>query len=215
MKTNGTETKGKKGFLAQITLTKLNIALWGIIIVAAIIIGVRLCKSANDSKAQISVDEKIDITPTIITSMKEIGEWEFLSVDDEELIDTVRKGFFRDDKLVRIYYGKLSIGINMHKAGPKWAEQRGDSIILTLPNVELLDNDFIDEARTRAFIETGNWSDADRNDMYKRAYNMMLKRCMTRDNIDAAKENAQAQLAKMLKSLGVDKFEIRWKDGEN
>ena len=212
MKTNGMETKGKKGFLASINLTKLNIALWGVIVIAAIIIGVKFCKSTNRTEVQISVDEKIDITPTIITSMKEIGEWEFLSVEDEELIDSVKKSFFRDDRLVRIYYGKLSLGINMHKAGPKWAEQRGDSIILQLPKVELLDNDFIDEARTRAFIEAGNWSDADRNDMYKRAYNLMLKRCMTRENIETAKTNAQAQLAKMMRTLGVEKFCIRWED---
>ena len=49
-------------------------------------------------------------TPTQITAMKEIGEWEFLVVHDEELVDTVRKGVFTDDSLIRIYYGTYALG---------------------------------------------------------------------------------------------------------
>ena len=41
---------------------------------------------------------------------------------------------------------------------------------VALPKIELLDKDFIDEARTKAFIETGSWTDADRDSLYHRAY---------------------------------------------
>lgn len=209
---NSSAGKKKSGSpMGLFSWTKLNFTLWALIAIAVIIIIFRFCSSTkNDSLPTVSVDDKIDVTPAIITSMKEIGEWEFLLVTDEELVDTTRKGFLRDDKLVRIYYGKLSLGINMHKAEPHWARMQGDSVIITLPGIELLDKDFIDETRTRAFIETGSWTDADRELMYHRAYRMMIRRCMTAANIKSARDNATEQFSKMMRALGVEKYEIRW-----
>lgn len=199
----------------KITLTKLNILIWGVALVAAIVLLLTFCHTAKTATATIEVDNKIDVTPTIITSMKEIGEWEFLSINDEELVDTARRGFLRDEKLVRIYYGKLSLGINMHSVSPRWVKEDGDSVILTLPDIGLLDKDFIDETRTKAFIETGNWTDADRDSLYQRAYAKMKRRCLTKSNIDAARQNATEQFGKMLKTLNVEKFRIVWQDKED
>ena len=102
------------------------------------------------SKAEIGVevDQSIDVTPEQITSIKAIGEWEFLSIASEELVDTIRKGFLSDDHLVRIYYGTVRLGINMHQVEPGWIVATGDSITVTLPQPGLLDKDFIDEARS-------------------------------------------------------------------
>lgn len=205
----------KKTGKSKITLTKLNILIWGVALVVAIVLLLMFCHTAKTATATIEVDNKIDVTPTIITSMKEIGEWEFLSINDEELVDTVRRGFLRDEKLVRIYYGKLSLGINMHSVSPRWVKEDGDSVILTLPDIGLLDKDFIDETRTKAFIETGNWTDADRDSLYQRAYAKMKRRCLTKSNIDAARQNATEQFGKMLKTLNVEKFRIVWQDKED
>lgn len=153
-------------------------------------------------------DQQIDITPERILSIKEIGEWEFLSISDEQLIDTVRKGFFSDDQLVRIYYGTLRLGVNMHLVEPGWVKVRHDSITLTLPAIGLLDNDFIDEARTRSFIETGKWSAADREALYKQAYRQMKRQCLTPHNIQAAEENAQEQLKRIVGAMGYTHVEI-------
>lgn len=196
--------------MKKISITKINIALWAIAIIAVVIVGFKLCKATQGTTVKIGADDKIDVTPTVITSMKEIGEWEFLSIDDEELVDTTKKGFLRTDKLVRIYYGKLSLGVNMHKAGPKWVEREGDSVVVNLPQIELLDNNFIDEARTKAFIETGDWTDSDREAMYQAAYHKMMHRCMTAENINTAKANAEEQIGKMLKAMGVDNYSFRW-----
>lgn len=192
------------------SLTQLNILLWGCIVAAVIVAAAFVVRTMQKSTVTIGADDKIDITPTLITSMREIGEWEFLSIDDEELVDTLRKGFFSDDELVRIYYGRLSLGINMKKAEPHWAVQQGDSVILRLPPIELLDNDFIDEARTRAFIERGKWTDADREALYQRAHAKMVRRCLTRQNIATARDNAEQQLSQMMRSMGVEKFRIEW-----
>ena len=111
---------------------------------------------------QLGTDDAIDPTPTQIQSIKAIGEWEFLSISLEELTDTVRKGFLSDDELSRIYYGTLRLGINLHQVEPGWLEAEGDSVSLALPRVTLLDRDFIDEARTKPFFESGKWKPEDR-----------------------------------------------------
>lgn len=200
----------EKKSIRSMSLTKLYFLLWGIIALAVITGTAYFIHSMQKTEISIGADNKIDNTPSIITAMKEIGEWEFLSVDDEEIVDTVRKGFLTDDRLVRIYYGKLSLGINMRKAAPHWIEKSGDSITVTLPPIELLDKDFIDEARTRAFIETGRWTDSDREALYDKAYVKMLRRCMTKNNLELARQNAEEQFGKLLKALGEEKYKIKW-----
>ena len=103
----------------------------------------------------IEQNDRISVTPTQIRAIEEIGEWEFLSISDEELIDTVSYGFFGDSELVRIYYGTLRLGINLREAKPGWIKVEKDSIAVRLPSVRLLDQDFIDEARTVSFF--GGW----------------------------------------------------------
>ena len=45
---------------------------------------------------------------------------------------------------------------------------------MTLPKIGLLDKDFIDEARTESFYESGSWKPSDRDALYKKAYRRML-----------------------------------------
>lgn len=194
--------------LSGMSLTKLNILLWGIIAMAVIAILLFIGKTVSETSIKAEVSDRIDPTPTIITSMSEIGEWEFLAISDEEMVDTVRKNFLKDSQMVRIYYGKLSLGINMRKAKGGWATMKGDTAVVSLPPIELLDDNFIDEARTRAFIETGSWTDADRNFLYHKAYRLMLARCLTKQNILTAEDNARMQITSMLKALGVEKSVI-------
>ncbi len=159
---------------------------------------------------ELGVDDRIGDTPTQIESMRAIGEWEFLSVSNEELVDTVRKGLLSDDHLVRIYYGTLRLGINMHQARPHWLTVSGDTATAVLPKVGLLDKNFIDEARTKSFYESGSWQESDREALYKKAYRMMLQRCMTPTNLKAAEENAEAQFRKMLLALGYKNVIIKF-----
>ena len=166
------------------------------------------------SKAEIGVevDQSIDVTPEQITSIKAIGEWEFLSIASEELVDTIRKGFLSDDHLVRIYYGTVRLGINMHQVEPGWIVATGDSITVTLPQPGLLDKDFIDEARTRSFHESGSWSAHDREALYKRAYRRMLQHGLTQENLTAARQNGEALFRQLLRSMGFERVGIKWKE---
>lgn len=204
---NTTKKKAAKNRVRQVSEWLLLTIL--AVIVLVIILAAVVVYKVTQTSVGVDVDNKIELTPTQITSMEAIGEWEFLSISDEEMIDTVRKGFFSDDELVRIYYGTLRLGVDMHKVKPGWIQQRKDSIIITLPPIELLDNDFIDEARTQSFFQSGKWSEKDMATLYKRAYYNMRKRCLTPENIKSAEENASTQFYKLLKTMGFQNVVVR------
>ena len=180
----------------------------GIIVVVIIIVAIGQC--GKDNSVNVYTNDKIDITPNIITSIKDIGEWEFLSINDEELVDTVRHKLFGDDQLARIYYGTLRLGLDLHETGKDWIRASGDSVVVTLPAIKLLDQNFIDETRTRAFLESGKWSHQDRADLYQRAKDIMLRRCMSESNIRSAEQNAITQFRNLMQSMGFNNIKIRF-----
>ncbi len=189
---------------------KLGIILLGVSLVIVAVFWLRSCTKGDH--IEIGADDAIDATPTQIQSIKAIGEWEFLSVSLEELTDTVRKGFFSDDELARIYYGTLRLGINMHQVEPGWLTAEGDSVSLSLPQVALLDRDFIDEARTKPFFETGSWKPEDREALYRQAHNRMLQHGLTKENLVAAEDNAREQITSLMKAMGFKKVTIIFKN---
>ena len=188
---------------------KLGIILLSVSLVIIAFFWLRSCTKGDH--IEIGADDAIDASPTQIQSVKAIGEWEFLSVSLEELADTVRKGFFSDDELSRIYYGTLRLGINMHQVEPGWLTAEGDSVSLSLPQVALLDRDFIDEARTKPFFETGSWKPEDREALYRQAHNRMLQHGLTKENIVAAEDNAREQITSLMKAMGFKKVRITFK----
>ena len=180
-------------------------------VIAVILLAVWLYRSLDDARVEMGSDDSIGLTPTQIESIKAVGEWEFLSISTEELIDTTRKRLFSDDHLVRIYYGTLRLGVNMKQVEPGWIELRNDTLFLTLPKVGLLDRDFIDEARTKSFFESGTWKAEDREALYKRAYQKMTAHCLTPTNLKTAEENARESVRKMLRSMGYKNVDIKFK----
>lgn len=190
------------------TWTMIKIGMVAAVAVLLIAVSFWLKSVTKDSHVDFGTDTAIDMTPTQIQSIKAIGEWEFLSVSAEELVDTVRKGLFRDDELVRIYYGTLRLGVNMHQVKRGWLQVAGDSVTVTLPQVGLLDKDFIDEARTKPFYEVGSWKPADRETLYKKAYRQMQSHCLTKENLQAAKVNGEAQFRSMMRSMGYKHVKI-------
>jgi len=189
---------------------KIMAVLLSVVLLAGI--AVWLVRSLLRSEVGVEVDEGIRVTPEQITSIKGIGEWEFLAVANEELVDTVRKGVFSDDHLVRIYYGTARLGVNMHQVEPGWISTEGDTILVTLPAVGLLDRDFIDEGRTKSFFESGQWSHQDRDALYRKAYRQMLEHSLTKENLNSARENGKEQFRRMMKAIGFDRVRVRFKE---
>jgi len=192
------------------TIENIRSATIAAAVIAVILLAIWLYRSLGDSRLEIGANDSIGLTPTQIESIKAVGEWEFLSISTEELVDTTRKRFFSDDQLVRIYYGTLRLGVNMKEVEPGWIQQRNDTLFLTLPKVGLLDRDFIDEARTKSFYESGTWKAEDREALYKRAYRKMIAHCLTPTNLQTAEDNARENFRKMLHSMGYQIVEIKF-----
>lgn len=195
-----------------ITLNRLRTTAIAVAIIVVAVMIFWLVRVSKNNEITITADNRIDITPEQIQSIKAIGEWEFLSITDEDMVDTTRSRLFGNDRLVRIYYGTMRLGINMHHTKPGWIKPSGDSVSVTLPPVELLDHDFIDEARTRSFHESGRWTAEDREAMYRRAHRMMKARGLTPANINTARNNADAQMRSMLRAIGFRHITIRFEN---
>lgn len=189
---------------------------YGIILltILALILAGTLYWLNKDNTVSVTTEEQTTLSPTQVESIEAIGEWEFLAISNEELVDTVRRGFFGDDQLVRIYYGTLRLGINMKDVKEGWIQANAgkDSIVCTLPPIRLLDNNFIDEARTRSFFEEGKWTGADRQALYDRAYAQMKKRCFTPANIRIAQRNARQQFRNMFKAMGFPNARVEFEE---
>ena len=165
----------------------------------------------GSNNASVATKEHVELSPTQIERIKAIGQWEFLTVSDEELVDTVRHGFFGDDELVRIYTGTLRLGIDMADVEEDWIRTDGDTLRVMLPPVRLLDANFIDEASARSFYESGRWTQADRKALARKARQKMLARCLTPQNIASAEQNAAAQFHQMLRAMGFPYVSIRFR----
>jgi hypothetical protein len=183
-------------------MNKLKIGIGAVIAVLLLLVFLWIRSATKGDHLDFGTDNEIDVTPTQITSIKAIGEWEFLSISAEELVDTLRKGIFSNDELARIYYGTLRLGVNMHQTRPGWIKTTGDSVTVTLPKIGLLDKDFIDEARTKSFYESGKWSTSDREAMYRKAHRQMMRHCLTKENLQAAEANGREQFERMMQAMG-------------
>ena len=183
-------------------MNKVKIIIGAVALVAVVAIFFWVKSALKSNYVEIGSNEQIDTTPTQIQSIKDIGEWEFLSVSAEEMVDTVRKGFFSDDELVRIYYGTLRLGINMQQLSDDAIIIQGDSVQATFPKVTLLDNDFIDEAKTKSFYESGKWTPQAHQALYQKAHRQMLHHCLTPENLTTAQSNAESQLRNLFTQLG-------------
>ena len=192
-------------------MTKYIKLIIGAVVVIAIIVIFFWVKSAfKDNYLELGTNDNIEPTPTQIQSIRDIGEWEFLSVSAEEMVDTVRKGIFTDDELVRIYYGTLRLGIDMQSLSEDAISVQGDTLQVTLPKVGLLDKDFIDEAKTKPFYESGKWSPQAHQALYQKAHRQMLTHCLTPDNIKTAETNAESQLRNLFIQLGYKNVTLRF-----
>ena len=160
-------------------------------------------KSADGPILTIESDNSIGLTPAQVTSIKNIGKWEFLSMQMEEIIDTTHSRFLlSDEELVRIYHGTVRLGIDMKRLSDDWLTIQGDTAILRLPPIRQLNADFIDEAGTQTFYETGSWDNKARERMYLEAKYRMQSRLKRSDAYRQAEANGREQMTALMRAFG-------------
>ena len=183
-------------------------------VIAAIAIGSWIWKAMERAVPSITISEhrEVSLLPTQIQSIRDIGQWEFLSIDDEELVDTMRQGFLFDDHLVCIYRGTLRLGIDMQEVREEDISVSNDSLSISLPEVNLLDNSFIDEARTEIFFESGQWSAYAHEELYRRAKEQMKARALTAENRNRAQQLAEQQIRQLFQAMGYNHVAVTFEE---
>lgn len=202
-----------KNFSQQIRetiLTRVVLALVGV----ALVVGVAIYVSWLMKDNEVSVDhtKSIGITPVQVDRICSIGQWEFLSIADEELVDTVRHGFFGDSELARIYYGTLRLGVDLRQVKKGWIVMDHDTVVVSLPAIRLLDDNFLDEARSKTFYEEGKWTERDKAMLTGQAREAMKRRCLTTDNVRQAQQNAISQFGSMLRAMGFPFSKVQFQE---
>lgn len=179
----------------RITLFVLLVALIGY----GAMVAYRTLTNSNDA-----VEKPIEQSPEEIVRLQAIGQWEFLSVEAEELVERHYSGLMSERDLVCIYRGTLRIGIDMRKLPSDWVEMKERSAILHLPQPSLLDENFLDESRTTVFFEQGVFRPEERDAMRTEAKDKMKQRAMTAENLSIARRNAEAQFQKLFLAMGYE-----------
>ena len=179
--------------------------------IAILVWGFNLVRQCKDGKSEsvlfsLGTRENSELlpSPTQLRSIERIGKWEFLSIETEEIVDTVRQRLLLPDQhLVRIYRGTLSLGIDLSQAQQDWVRMREDTVVVALPPIVLLNPQFINEAETQTFHETGTWDAQSREQLYQKARRQMLDRCLSERNKEKAREAGKAQMATLMRNLGI------------
>lgn len=189
---------------------------WWIFAVAAIVIAITYIyigiKENSPIHLEVERNTRIDLTPEQILSVRDIGQWEFLTINTEELVEWQRSRTLTTDRLTRIYQGTLRLGIDMSKASDDWFTSLPDSTAqLILPHAALLDNNFIDEARSRSFYEKGSIPPEARDQLYDQARKKMMQRCLTPQNLQTTERNARNEFTRIFKSFGFKTVTIQFK----
>ena len=171
-----------------------------------IALAVAACIYLAGKTTRIEVEKtEIGRTASVTTEIRRLGQWEFLTVRCETMVDTVRRRpfFMADDRLARIYTGAMRLGVDLGKAPDTWIETSGDTAVaITLPPVALLDDRFIDEAATVSFYESGSWDAAAKEQMYAAARRRMLACGLSPANIETARQGARSRFTALFTALG-------------
>ncbi len=158
---------------------------------------------------------EVATTRTRLDGVKEIGQWAFLTIRDEQLVETlaVEKRLWpipdKQKRLARIYRGTLCVGFNLKRdVRGDWLTERGDTVTVRLPRVHLLDDNFLDAANATAVIEEGEWTAADRAALDALAKKKMKTACLTPQKLQHAQNIARQQMETLLKTLGYKEIRI-------
>lgn len=178
-------------------------------IVAFIALKLKQCTADGTPVISVKHSTTIADTPEEVLALRNIKQWEFVSVETEELIEHHEAHTLGDKHLVKVYRGTLRIGIDMQQATDDWfSVDSALNVTLRLPDVGLLDTNFIDEARTTTFHEDGTFSAQVKQNLYNQAAEAMKRRTLTDDNLATARQKAEEQFTRIFTALGYNKVSI-------
>lgn len=156
------------------------------------------------------------VWPITISELSKTEQLKVVSFHKEVLVGQHRlnKGLFKsaEDNIYVVYPATLNIGFDLSKCDSKSIVRLGeDSVIVTLPPVEVLNKDglSVDEASKHTAIENGIWEAKDMNMLRKRAEAIMLRNCETDSCYKMAEQLGAKMVKTMVQNLGYSHVEVK------
>lgn len=148
------------------------------------------------SKPLVAVD-----TASQIEEIRSIKILEVARYECEELYEYKREGKIIDDELIKIYYGKLMLGIDFGKIKDDCLKKDGTTVHIVLPDIELLNRGkVLDFSRT--FDQSGWVDNKLRQEAAKAAEEYIITKYITPETKEKARQAAVVYVDNLLKGLG-------------
>lgn len=157
-----------------------------------------------------------------ITDLSKTAKLKVLSIYKEVIISQYRqeRGFLfsqNEYQIHSIYPGRIDLGFDLTKCDDDWIVTDGDTVIVSLPPVEILNKDawYIDETKKQTPIEDGTWTTADYNTMAQRANALIRRTCELEDCYKQAETQGFKVVTNLLKTFGYKNLKINIKTRDN
>ena len=178
-------------------------SLFSILLLIAILWGVnRLTGVFNGataifrSQTSISAVTLKDIAPTM--------QLRTLTIRKELLVSQYRQNpwYQGDDEIHVVYPGRIDLGFDLRRCHEDWLQVTGDSTLVRLPAVEILNAQGNYTGLADVKIEVGTWTGNDMNLLHDRANALMLRSCEADDCYRRAEELGAKTLMELLATFG-------------
>lgn len=169
----------------------------------------------------------IDETPVLITEIKQLANLVTIEASDEVAVGLVRPArgasakkilewispapIVTTDRLVLVVKGKLYAGTDLSAVDSSRIFIAGDSVSLQLPAAKILDI-IVNPSDAEVFIEDGNWSQEETNQLVVSAREKLRQRATERGILNRADEQALMVLHEFLRLQGFNKIRILTQD---
>jgi len=113
-------------------------------------------------------------------------------------------------QICTIYPARLDFGFDLSGADEEWIKQVGDSVIVTLPPISILnkDNVSIDDASKRVVTEKGDWTIAEKSRLRDWAAATMLRSCEADSCWNMAAEQGIIVVKNLVESFGLQNVRV-------
>ena len=197
------------------TYGKIKLAAVVVVCLIVMVAVLYMCHAAKNVTAGHQTEVVVTPTPVNLDSIRAIGQWAFLTVEMDEVVDTVDRGLFSSDRISVAYHGTLHYGINVAEARPGWVTIVGDTAVtVVLPPVKLLDYRFLDERNVKVYEGRDDMDFINkptvRAALVRKAKAAMIRR--GRENIPEARGKAEAEVRRIFSQHGYKKIVIRFED---
>lgn len=153
--------------------------------------------------------DKMEPTATQLTSIQNLHQWVFLTIEGEEVV-VLERGFLSEN-VCKVFRGSYDLGINLNDSSTEWftiTESDGKKTAhLTLPPITLLDGGIRD---TEVYNVYGSANSKEKWKMKQDAATQLKYRALSPNNIRQAEKNAERHFKSLFRALGCDEVTIEW-----